>query len=113
MHIDSYEFGSITIDGRTFRNDLLIWPGQIKHDWWRRESHFLQLDDIPEALAAAPQVLVVGQGDPGRMEVDPVLAAYLRQKGVDLVTLPTAAACQMINRLADTRRLVAALHLTC
>jgi hypothetical protein len=113
MHIDSYEFGSITIDGQTFRNDLLIWPGQIKPDWWRRESHLLQFDDVRDALAVVPQVFVVGKGDPGRMEVDPALAAYLRGKGVDLLAFPTREACQIINRLTARRRLAAALHLTC
>ncbi|MFZ5449856.1 MAG: Mth938-like domain-containing protein [Thermodesulfobacteriota bacterium] len=113
MHIDSYEFGLIRIDGQTFRNDILIWPGQIKSDWWRRESHLLQLDDVAEALVCAPQVLVVGQGNPGRMEVDPALAAYLRETGVDLMVFPTKHACQVINELSPKRRLAAALHLTC
>jgi hypothetical protein len=113
MHIDRYEFGLIVIDGQTFNNDLLIWPGQIKSNWWRRESHFLQLDDVAEALAADPQVLVVGQGAYGRMEVDPALAAYLRDQGVDLRAHPTREACQVINDLAGTRRLAAALHITC
>jgi hypothetical protein len=113
MHIDHYEFGLIVIDGQTFRNDLLIWPGQIKSDWWRQESHLLQLEDVAEALAAAPQVLVVGQGDPGNMEVDRALTAHLRDKGVDLMVFPTKQACQVINELSPQRRLAAALHLTC
>lgn len=113
MHIDCYEFGLIRIDGKTYRNDVLIWPGQIKSDWWRQEGHLLQLDDVAEALAAAPQVLVVGQGDPGNMQVDPALTAYLRDKGVDLMVFPTKQACQVINELGPRRRLAAALHLTC
>jgi len=113
MHIDCYEFGLIRIDGQTFKNDVLIWPGHVKNDWWRIEGHLLQLDDVVEALAAAPQVLVVGQGDPGHMQVDPALAAYLRDKGVDLMTFPTKQACQVINDLSPKRRLAAALHLTC
>lgn len=113
MHIDCYEFGLIRIDGQTFRNDVLIWPGQIKSDWWRRQSHLLQLDDVAEALVAAPQVLIVGQGDPGHMQVDQGLASYLRDKGVDLMVFPTKQACQVINELSPKRRLAAALHLTC
>jgi hypothetical protein len=113
MHIDHYEFGLIRIDGQTYRNDILILPGQIKTDWWRKESHFLQLDDVVEALAAAPQVLVVGQGERGLMQVDPGLAAYLRDKGVDLMASTTKEACQLINNLSPKRRLAAALHLTC
>jgi hypothetical protein len=113
MHIDRYEFGLIQIDGQTFRHDVLMWPGQIKSDWWRQEGHFLQLADVAEALACAPQVLVVGQGDPGHMEVDPALAAYLRNQGVDLMVFPTREACRVINELSPKRRLAAALHLTC
>jgi hypothetical protein len=113
MHIEHYEFGVIKIDGQTYRNDLPIWPGRIKSDWWRKQGHFLQLDDVTEALAAAPQVLVVGQGDPGNMAVDQALAAYLRDQGVDLMAFPTRQACQVINELSPKRRLAAALHLTC
>ena len=113
MHIDCYEFGHIQIDGQHYRNDVLIWPEQIKSDWWRKEGHLLQLGDITEILAAAPQVLVVGQGDPGNMQVDPSLAARLRDKGIDLMVFPTKQACQVINELSPKRRLAAALHLTC
>jgi hypothetical protein len=113
MHIDSYEFGTIVIDGRTYRSDLLIWPGQIKQDWWRSESHLLQLPDVAEALAAAPQVLVVGTGAYDRMQVDPGLAAYLKEQGIELVARPTPEACRSLNALAGKSRLAAALHLTC
>jgi hypothetical protein len=113
MHIDRYDFGFIVIDGQTFKNDLLIWPGRIKSDWWRKEAHLLQMDDVAAALAANPQVLVVGMGEPGRMQVDPELSAYLKDQGVELRALPTREACQLINDLSGKRRLAAALHLTC
>ena len=113
MHIDRYEFGLIVIEGQTFKNDVLIWPGRVKSDWWRQEAHLLQLDDVAEALAANPQVLVVGQGEPGKMQVDPALAAYLQERGVELMAHPTREACRVINDLSGKRRLAAALHLTC
>ena len=113
MHIDSYDFGHIVIDGSPYRQDLLIWPGNIKSDWWRRESHLLQVDDLAEALVAAPEVLVVGMGNPGRMQVDQTLAAFLKDKGIELVAVPTKEACRLINALTGKRRLAAALHLTC
>jgi hypothetical protein len=113
MHIDRYEFGFIVIDGQTFKNDVLIWPGRIKSDWWRREAHLLQLEDVAEALAVDPQVLVVGMGEPGKMQVDPELAVYLQDRGVELLAYPTREACRVINELSKTRRLAAALHLTC
>jgi hypothetical protein len=113
MHIDRYEFGLIVIDGVLYSQDLLIWPGHIKKDWWRLEGHLLQLPDVAEALAANPQILVVGKGQPGRLQVDWELAAYLRDKGIELVEAPTKQACLVINAEAGRRRLAAALHLTC
>ncbi len=113
MHIDSYEFGSIVIDGQTYRNDLLIWPGQIRPDWWRIEGHLLQLPDLDEVLASEPQVLVVGTGESGNMRIDPEVVAYLKEKLVELVAMPTREACRRLNELAGQPRLAAALHLTC
>jgi hypothetical protein len=113
MHIASYEFGAIVIDGQTYRTDLLIWPGHLKADWWRLEGHLLQLADVAEALAAGPQVLVVGTGAYGNLAVDPELESYLKAKGIDLVARPTREACRSLNELAGKRRLAAALHLTC
>ena len=113
MQIDSYDFGHIVIDGISYKNDLLIWPDKIKADWWRQESHLLRVSDVAEALAVHPEVLVVGRGQPGNMQVDLELAAFLKEKGIDLVAVPTREACRIINSLAGKRRLAAALHLTC
>ena len=113
MHIDSYEFGHIVIDGASYHQDLLIWPGHIQSNWWRAEAHLLQIADVAAALDAGFQVLVVGTGQPGRMEVDPALAAYLEDQGIELVVRPTLEACLEINRLAGHRLWAAALHLTC
>ncbi len=113
MRVDSYEFGSIVIDGRTYRSDLLIWPGHLQADWWRLEGHLLQLPDVAEALAAQPHVLVVGTGAYGNMAIDQELVAYLKAKEIDLVAQPTREACRSLNELSGKRRLAAALHLTC
>lgn len=113
MHIDRYDFGHIVIDGVSFSQDVLIWPGHVKKDWWRLEGHLLQLPDVAEALAANPHILVVGKGQPGRLQVDQDLAAYLKDQGIELVELPTKQACLVINAESGRRRLAAALHLTC
>ncbi len=113
MHIEDYEFGRIVIDGQTYRNDLLIWPGQMKSDWWRAEGHLLQVGDVTEALAADLQVLVVGTGAYGNMRVDRELEDLLKDKGIEFIARPTAEACRIINDLSRRRRLAAALHLTC
>jgi len=113
MHIDAYEFGRLVVDGRTFTQDIILLPTGIQETWWRQEGHRLQLQDIPEVIKSKPEVLIVGQGQPGRMRVDPDLADYLRAHGIELIEQPTAQACQTYNRLAPTRKVAAAFHLTC
>lgn len=113
MHIDSYEFGRMVIDGRTYTQDLIITPEGIRENWWRLEGHRLQLPDLAEALATKPQVVIVGTGQPGRLRVDPELRLYLQENGIDLLELPTSQACQRFNLLASKRRVLAAFHLTC
>jgi hypothetical protein len=38
--IDNYEFGSITINGKTYNNDVIIRAEEFLNDkWWRKEGH--------------------------------------------------------------------------
>ncbi len=113
MHIDSYEFGRIVVDGRVFSQDIILLPDGIQDSWWRLESHRLQLPDVAAVLASGPEVLIVGKGQPGRMQVDATLAQYLQENHIELVEVPTAQACTTFNDLAGKRQVVAALHLTC
>jgi hypothetical protein len=113
MHIDSYEFGRIVVDGRSYSQDLILLPDGIQDSWWRQESHLLQFGDLVGVLAAKPEVLIVGQGQPGKMQVDAALVDYLKEHHIELITLPTAQACTTFNALAVKKKVAAALHLTC
>jgi hypothetical protein len=111
--IESYRFGRIKVDGREYRTDLLLLPDRILDSWWRREGHNLCLEDLEQALASRPEVLVIGQGKPGLMKVPAELAGELRRRGIEVFAAPTEQAVQEYNRLREGRRTVAALHLTC
>ncbi|MBW1916528.1 MAG: hypothetical protein JRI57_00690 [Deltaproteobacteria bacterium] len=113
MQIEAYDFGQIIIDGRTYRQDVLILPDRVRDDWWRQHSHLLQVQDVQEALNAGIEILVVGTGMPGRMQVDKALEDYLRKHKIKLVTLPTREACARFNQLSGSRKVAAAFHLTC
>jgi len=113
MRIEVYEFGRITINGRTYQQDVLILPDRVIDTWWRRQGHLLQIADVEPILLEAPEVLVVGQGMPGKMEVDRELVNFLAARQIEVVALPTQQACARFNELAATRKVAAALHLTC
>jgi hypothetical protein len=111
--IEDYEFGRITIDGKTYRSDLLLFPGHVDDQWWRQVSHQLKLEDLRTVMEAHPDTLVVGTGYFGRMHLDPTVADRLKQEGIQLIACETKKACAEFNRLRATQKVVAALHLTC
>ncbi len=112
-HIESYSFGKITVDGKTHTSDLIILPGVVRPGWWRKEGHRLDRNDLKEVVEAAPDVLVIGTGNVGLMEVPQETLDYLAEHNIRTVIEPTAAACQHYNELARQEQAAAALHLTC
>jgi hypothetical protein len=114
MKIESYCFGLIKIDGQEYKSDLIIHPDHVDDKWWRREGHLLQVEDLANVFALKPEVLIVGQGLPGLMQVDGKVEEYCRNHNVELIVLPTMEAAEKYNELAKKKPLVvAAFHLTC
>ena len=113
MRIGSYSFGRITIDGRPYTSDVIIYPERVDASWWRKEGHRLQLADLGEVLSEPPEVLVVGCGASGLMKVTPEVERKAAELGIRLVVRRSAEACEEFNRLAGERRTVACIHLTC
>jgi hypothetical protein len=111
--IDSYSFGKIKVDGRTYRSDVIIYPEKINSFWWRREGHNLNVDDLKEVIDYKPDMLIIGQGNLGVMKVRPEVRSKLLEKGIMLFIARTNQAVQKYNEMAAGKKVVAALHLTC
>jgi hypothetical protein len=111
--IDSYGFGRIVVDGRGYQRDLIIFPDRVAEAWQRKEGHSLSPADVAEVLESRPDVLVVGRGMFGRMNVPADTLTVLRDAGIEVVAEPSGRACETYNRLREARRVVAALHLSC
>ncbi|MDO9068747.1 MAG: MTH938/NDUFAF3 family protein [Deltaproteobacteria bacterium] len=114
MKIESYSFGLIKIGGRGFNSDLIIYPDHVDDKWWRKEGHLLQVEDLTDIFALQPEVLIVGQGLPGLMQVDRKVVEYCRCNGILLVVAPTEKAVEEYNNSSGKKeKVVACLHLTC
>jgi len=111
--IEAYEFGSVVVNGVRYTSDLIIYPDRVDAGWWRREGHSLYPEDIQEALAIKPEVLIIGCGASGILKVPDSTRRYIESCGVELQALPTAEACKLYNKLHKEKRVVAGLHLTC
>jgi len=114
VHIDSYEFGRIVIDGVTYTSDCLLLGDSVQADWWREQGHLLLPEDIQPVLAYSPAILVIGCGASARMKIDPATLAVLQDKGINVEILDTRRAVDRINDLlGEGVNIAAALHLTC
>ena len=111
--IESYDFGRIVVDGRVYTSDIIIFPGRVKSNWWRKKGHRLLVEDIEDVVMEAPEVIIVGSGYSGLMKVPRETADYIRAKGIELLAENTGRATEIYNRLSRSRKVVAALHLTC
>ncbi len=112
--IESYRFGEMVVSGRAYRRDLKIIEGKVRPEWWRKEGHLLQPEDLEDVWAARPEILVVGTGASGVMRVDPRTVARAQELGITLEAYPTEKAVRRFNELLrEGRKVAGAFHLTC
>jgi hypothetical protein len=111
--IESYSFGYIVIDGKSYTSDVIIFPNRVEDNWWRRRGHRLAPEDLKGVLAEEARILVVGTGRTGLMRVPPETLEYLTSRGFEVIVEKTGDAYQTYNRLAQQGPVIAALHLSC
>ena len=114
VHIDSYKFGEIVIDGVSYDSDIIILAGTVVSGWWRKQGHSLAVEDLASVIAARPSVLVVGCGASGLMQVPEETRRFLQENGIHVEAADTHQAVRMFNELAQAGAdVAAAMHLTC
>ncbi len=113
MKIEHYSFGKITIDGKTYTSDVIIYPGRVDSSWWRKEGHYLQVVDLTDIINAKPEVLIIGTGYSGVMVVPKETVSHLESKGIEVHVARSEKAVEMFNKLQKKKLVIAALHLTC
>ena len=117
MRATLISFGILDIDGKRFERDVVIDRGRIaKRD--KKASKPLRgryghtplslLEPIPWTC----HVLIVGTGAEGALPIVPDVFEEARRRGVELVALPTDAACALLVD-ADSATTNAVLHVTC
>jgi hypothetical protein len=115
MRIDSYSFGSIRVDGRSYSKDVILLQGRVQSPWWRvAGGHVYAVKDLEDVLAAAPETVILGTGCYGRVEVLEETLTAFAEAGSEIVVERTPEAVECFNRLSsEGRDVAAALHLTC
>ncbi|MBW2647280.1 MAG: hypothetical protein JRE23_14115 [Deltaproteobacteria bacterium] len=112
--IDSYSFGSITVNGVTYRSDIKILNELVIPNWWRTTGHKVKLSEISDILTDDVEVCVIGQGASGLMQPAADIAPALNERNILLVVQRSDLAVTTYNEHVRAGRCVAAaFHLTC
>lgn len=111
-------WGYLEIEGIGRVRDAKLWPGGGRAWDWNEtgtdHTPGISPDDVAELLEYDPEVVVLGLGREGALQVQPEAQASLERGGVAVVKQETADAIEHYNALAAEGRMVAALiHSTC
>lgn len=112
--IDNYSFGSISVNGVTYRSDIKILNDAVIPNWWRAAGHRVTLAEISDILADDVDVCVIGQGASGLMRLASDIPPALQKRNILLVAQRSGLAAKAYNEhLSAGRSVAAAFHLTC
>jgi len=113
LRIDKYGFGKIVINNKKYGKDVIITPKGEVREWRRVKGHEVCVKDLEPIEGEDFEVLVIGTGYFGVVEVLSEVEEWAKKRGVELVAVPTKEACKVYNEVSEKKRAVAALHLTC
>lgn len=114
MKIEKYSFGSILIDGKKYRKDVIIFPDHVFSPWWREQGHSLSENDLDKIYDYEPDILIIGTGARGVMDVPSSVRKKTEERGIKTYVMRTEEAASKFNKfMNEERKAVAALHLTC
>jgi hypothetical protein len=110
-------FGEVELDGRRYGHDVVVEHGRVsrRHKGPSKDRRG-EYGHTP--LTAAEHIpwrcrrLIVGTGADGALPIANDVLDEARSRGVELVAVPTDAACRLLSR-ADPDETAAILHVTC
>jgi len=121
MKIDSFRFGSISIDGRKYKCDVLIHAdGSVekrKGGLLMFGSHHIGKENFERLceVAGKPDLIVVGLGTDSVARIEKDAEDFARVSGIQIEALPSADAVSRLNMLFEEGKMKVAglIHVTC
>lgn len=116
--IDEFTFGSIVVEGKKYRRDVLIFADSTikkrKGGFLMYGSHKIKRQELEELSQGQPEIIVVGTGTDGVASMTPETESWVKAKNLNLLVKPSYDAVAKLNELVAQKKKVAALiHITC
>ncbi len=111
--INNYTFGTFIIDGKEFNSNVKLinnTPKSCRHF----DNHIITKDDFTDLIAAKPEIIIIGTGASGVVNVSEDIIDLIESKNIKLIIKKTAQACHEYNNLIKQKKnVVAVMHNTC
>ena len=116
--IDELTFGSIAVEGKKYRRDVLIFAdGTVrkrKGGLLMFGSHKIKKHELEELSQGQSETIIVGTGTDGAARIAPEAESWAKGRNLSLLVKPSYDAAAMVNEIAEQKKKVAALvHITC
>jgi hypothetical protein len=118
MRIDRTAFGEITIDGKTYDHDVIIWlSGEILKRKKKLSkqlygtSHVVSEDEAKFVFEKGCRQLILGSGQEGNVRLSPEAEAFFAKKNCQVVIQPTPQAIRVFNEAHGKK--IGLFHVTC
>jgi hypothetical protein len=116
--IDELIFGSIVVEGKKYRRDILLFAdGTVKKrkgGFLMFGSHKIKKQELEELSQGQPEIIIVGTGTNGVAHIAPEAESWAKGKNLSLLVQPSYDAVTRLNELVEQKKKVAALmHITC
>jgi hypothetical protein len=117
-NINSTRFGSITIEGEKYENDVLIrLGGEVKKRKKKLSkatygtSHMISLDEAKYIFEQGAERLIIGTGQTSMVKLSDEAASYFRKNKCQVQMLPTPEAIRIWNKSGG--EVIGLFHVTC
>jgi uncharacterized protein len=111
IFVKAFADGELRVGNEIITAPVILTPRDIIADWDPPAVAELRVEHFAAALAADPEVILLGTGTSQLFPATTLLTDVMRQ-GIGFEVMATAAACRTFNVLgAEGRRVVAALFI--
>ncbi|HOE34213.1 MAG TPA: MTH938/NDUFAF3 family protein [Anaerolineaceae bacterium] len=117
--INQFDWAKFVINGQTHSpehgvgKDIFLSPEGLSA-WHEREGHKLKPGMLKRALKLKPEILIIGTGVEGALEIGKKAREAVQTAGALLVAMRTPEACREYNRLFRLgKKVVLLAHGTC
>ena len=116
MKLTNYKFGQVEIDNILYTQDFIICGEDIISNWRRESGHNLSIKDLEKVFEFDPNILIIGTGKSGMMEVSPEIIKEIESRRIEVRFYPTKEAIKIYNKYIEITNILiisGCFHLTC